>query len=477
MQSRQFANPCIWLAAVLWAVLWSLSPSGMAADWSRFRGPNGTGISEESGVPKTWSDTENIKWKAALPGPGLSSPIVVGERVFVTSYSGYALDVENPGQPSDLKRHLVCVSRDNGRALWSATIDSVQPEDPYRGFITQHGYASHTPTSDGERVYAFFGKSGVIAFDLDGKKIWQTSVGTQSGRMHWGSAASPILYRDLVIVNASDESQSLVALNKATGKEVWRNTADKLASNWSTPVLIGGKKGSQLLLAVTGEIWALDPATGKRTWRADGFQTRGYTASFAVADGVAYLGGGMVMGSSFALRTAGAAGNNDSRIMWSGKNYESIISPIVHGGYVYGTTNKGIVYCVEAKTGKQVYQARLASGEAVSDEAAGGGSRNRGNARNRPGAAGQKGRGGRSSGRGRSGPGGGEYASPVLADGRIYIVTRSGITYVLDAKPEFKVLARNPLTSDTSGFCATPAISSGDIFLRSNKFLYCVSSD
>ena len=145
--------------------------TSFAADWARFRGPNGSGVAADAKPASTWSESQNVRWKTELPGPGTSSPIVIGERIFVTSFSG-------EGEGGKLQRHLVCVNRADGKIAWSAAIPAVQPEDNYSGFLTEHGYASHTPTSDGQRVYVFFGKSGAAAFDLTGKKLWQTSLGT-----------------------------------------------------------------------------------------------------------------------------------------------------------------------------------------------------------------------------------------------------------------------------------------------------------
>ena len=200
-----------------------LLQSASAGDWPRFHGPDGSGVSlDKQPLPVTWSETENLKWKAKLPGPGSSSPIVVGNRVVVTCWTGYGADPDHEGDEKDLRRHVICLDRDSGKVLWDQTVEPVLPEDPYSGQFTQHGYASHTPVSDGKRIYVFFGKTGVLAFDLEGKKLWQTSVGTGSGSHGWGTASSPILYKDLVIVPASAESKSLVALNQADGKEVWR---------------------------------------------------------------------------------------------------------------------------------------------------------------------------------------------------------------------------------------------------------------
>ena len=164
----------------------------MAADWPRFHGADGSGVSLDKGpTPTKWSETENLKWKAKLPGPGSSSPIVIGQRVVVTCWSGYGADPANEGEESDLRRHVVCLDRDTGKVLWDQVVEPVLPEDPYSGQFTQHGYASHTPVSDGKQIYVFFGKTGVLAFDLEGKKLWQTSVGTGSGFARLGHGFQP----------------------------------------------------------------------------------------------------------------------------------------------------------------------------------------------------------------------------------------------------------------------------------------------
>jgi len=183
------------------AVFSQYTSPAFAGDWARFRGPEGSGISPDTQpLPVKWSEAENMRWKRKLPGPGSSSPIVVGRRVFVTCWTGYGTDRDNVGEQKDLRRHLICFDRGTGNVLWDRSVEPVLPEDPYSGMFTQHGYASHTPVSDGQQVYVFFGKTGVLAFDMEGKKLWQTSVGTGSGSNGWGTASSPILYKNLVIV-------------------------------------------------------------------------------------------------------------------------------------------------------------------------------------------------------------------------------------------------------------------------------------
>src|SRR5947209_7177429 len=149
-----------------------------AADWPNFRGPQGSGVSQETNLPTAWSDKENVVWKIDLPGPGSSSPVVRGDKVFVTCYTGYGVDKSNPGNQEDLRRHLICVDRKDGRLLWDKQVKAKLPEQSYTGpYITRHGYASSTPAIDGERIYVFFGKTGVLAFNFDGKELWHADVG------------------------------------------------------------------------------------------------------------------------------------------------------------------------------------------------------------------------------------------------------------------------------------------------------------
>lgn len=178
-----------------------------AADWTGFRGPGGNASSQDT-VPDKWSEKDNVLWKTKLPGLGTSSPITVGDAIFLTAYSGYAETADNPGDQKNLMRHVLCLDRKTGAIRWTKDIKAELPESVYRpGNDGRHGYASSTPTSDGEHLYVFFGKSGVFCFDLTGKQIWKKSVGDKNH--HWGSASSPLLYKDVLIVNAGVESGAL----------------------------------------------------------------------------------------------------------------------------------------------------------------------------------------------------------------------------------------------------------------------------
>ena len=436
-----------WLAVAVFTLSVNSLP---AADWARFRGPNGTGVSPDTAhTPVKFSPTENLKWKTALPGPGSSCPIVVGDKVFVTCWSGYGVDRGEPGSQSKLKRHMVCVDRSSGKILWNTAVDAALPEDQYRGMFAENGYASHTPVSDGKNVYAFFGKSGAVAFDMTGKQLWQTKVGSESDRRGWGSSSSPVLYENLVIVTASAESQALVGLDKETGKEVWRKEAQGFGGTWGTPVLVKvDDTRTDLVLAVPYEIWGFDPATGKLRWFCEAMNTDSFCSSVTAEGNVVYAVEGMG-GGSIAVRVGGMGDVTKTNVVWSGRHNSRISTPLFSDGRIY-FINSGVANCLDAASGEKVYKERLSGGGSAAPPA--GGSERRGGGRR----------------------GGQNYSSPVAADGKLYYVSRGGDVSVVKLGAEFELLATNRVTEDTEDFSASPAISNGEIFLRSSKNLYCV---
>lgn len=392
--------------------------------WPHFRGPGGQGISIAKGLPVTWSTTQNLLWKTELPGAGASSPIVVGNKVFVTCYSGYGVPGQSKGDLNQLKRHLVCLNT-NGKLLWNKEFPASLPESQS---VREHGYAASTPACDGERIYVFFGKSGVFAFDLDGKQLWKANVG--DNHHGWGSAASPLIYKDLVIINACIESESLIALDTKTGKERWRVRGIK--ESWNTPIIVKNKAGTaELVIAVIGKILAFNPDSGESLWNCD-TDIKWYMAPSMVADdGVIYALGGRSGVVALAVRSGGKGDVTKTHRLWTSTKGSNVSSPIVHDGHLYWMNdNLGIAYCAEAGTGKIIYEERVARAGQV-------------------------------------------YASPILADGKLYYLSRSGTTYVLKAGPKYELLATNEL-SDRSSFDASLAVSDGRIYIRSNRFLYCV---
>jgi outer membrane protein assembly factor BamB len=406
-------------------------------DWMQFRGLHSAGISQDKNVPLKWSDSENLVWKVALPGPGSSSPVVLGESVFVTCYSGYGVPKSNGGSLATLARHLVCVNRADGKLQWTKSIAGGSPEDSYQGYISEHGYASNTPVTDGSRIYCFFGKSGVVAFDLNGNQLWQVEVGRESSNRRWGSAASLVLYKDFVIVNASEESRSIIALEKETGKQAWKAEGAALELAYGTPSLIAiDNDRTDLVVAVPGEIWGLNPDTGKMQWFAEHELTGNICPSVISDKNTLFVFGGFRSAGSLAINAGGKGDVTKSQIQWTSRNSSYVATPVLYEGHLYWISDNGLAHCVSASTGELVYKER------VPEIKAGG----------RP-----------------------VYASPVIADGRIYIPTRWDGVLVLDAHPVFKVLSQNQFAGDESDFNATPAISNQQLFLRSNQFLYCVA--
>ncbi len=441
-----------------------------AADWARFRGPNGSGIAEGADpTPATWSDQENLKWKIALPGAGVSCPIVVGDKVFVTCYSGYGASREQLGNAKDLVRHLFCIDRTTGKTLWEKSVPSTAPEDPYEGMgVPQHGYASHTPTSDGKNVYVFFGKSGVLAFDMAGNELWKTSVGTSSDDRAWGSSSSPIVVDDLLVVPAGPEGRAIVGLDKYTGKETWRAPADSLGSVWGTPAIAKVGESTELVIGTPSEIWGLNPTNGKLRWYCNYVESDQFSSSVVVDGDTVFAIEGRG-GGSVAVKAGGRDDVSTTQVVWKGRDNSRFASPIVYDGRLYFVSSRTLT-CLDAKTHDKIFEGRFkaTAGEAAAPAT---GDADRGGAGGPDGAAGRGGRGG-------GGRAGGEtdYASPIIADGKLYFVARSGETYVFDAGKEFKQLAVNRLTSESEDFSATPAASDGELFIRSNKHLYCVSS-
>ncbi|MDE0866516.1 MAG: PQQ-binding-like beta-propeller repeat protein [Rubripirellula sp.] len=451
-----------------------LSAGVCEADWPRFRGPNGTGIATDSSeTPVKWSPSENLRWKVELPGPGASSPIIVGERVFVTCYSGYGTSRNDVGKIEDLKRHLVCVDRAKGEILWTKTIPATLPEDPYNGMgIPAHGYASHTPVSDGERVYAFFGKSGVVCFDLEGEQLWTKGVGTGSDPKRWGSSSSPIIHDDLVIVTASAESGAIVGLNKSTGAEVWRQTADGLIDVWGTPIIAKiDQERSDLVIGVPYEFWGLNPKTGKLRWYSEAIDTDSYNSSIVEADGVIYGIEGRGGGSA-AVKAGGKGDVSETNTIWAGRDTARFATPLVYNGKIYYFAN-GVVNCINATDGEAIFKGRLpttANNAQQGNPPAPRGAGDQGSSRGFGGFGGFGGRGGR------GGFGSMDYSSPVAADGKIYYVKSDGTTYVINASDEFELLATNQLSDSGETFSGTPAISDGQIVIRSNRSLYCIGA-
>ncbi|MGH7378605.1 MAG: PQQ-binding-like beta-propeller repeat protein, partial [Candidatus Methylomirabilales bacterium] len=308
-------------------------------------------MSADKGLPVAWGPEENLVWKTELPGRGASSPILSGPSIYLTSYTGFG---DRGGDIAALERQLVCLQRADGRIAWTREVAARQPEEEKNR--EGHGYATSTPLADGERVYVFFGKTGVLAFDLQGKELWRAEVGERTSG--WGSAASPVFHQELVIVNASVESESLVALDRKSGKEVWR--AGGIKDAWNTPILARAPDGRvELIIAVMQKLLAFDPVSGKPLWscRTD---IDWYMAPSLVAhDGIVYCVGGR-SGGSLAVRLGGSGDVTATHRLWTGRKGSNVTSPLYHEGHLYWMhENLGIAYCAEAKSGRMVYERRV----------------------------------------------------------------------------------------------------------------------
>ncbi|MBW3541161.1 MAG: PQQ-binding-like beta-propeller repeat protein [Planctomycetes bacterium] len=403
-----------------------------AEEWTRFRGPGGSGASDVTGLPVEWSSEENVVWNAELSGPGTSSPVVAAERVFVTCYTGYGAEEGEPGEQSDLMRHVVAVDRRGGEILWKRDFEpnlEGRGESQYQGNGARHGFSSSTIATDGEHLYVFFGRSGVYCLDLDGNQVWNASVG--DGVNGWGSSNSPVLYKDLVIINASVESRSLIALDRKAGREVWR--ADDIRSSWTTPILVevpGG--GTELVVSAKDWILGYKPETGEELWRAEGIHD--YVCPSPVAhEGIVYAIGGRT-NTGTAVKAGGRGDVTESHVLWRTNKGSNVSSPVYHDGHLYWVHERqGTAICLDAATGELVYQERLAP---------------------RPGTV---------------------YSSLTLADGKLYCQSQNNGTYVIAAKPEYELLAHNDL-GDDSRANACPVPSNGQLLLRTDAALYCVGT-
>ncbi len=417
--------------------------SAFGEDWTRFRGPNGSGVASETKEFVTeFGDDKNLNWKIELPGSGASSPIVVGDKIFVTCYSGYGESRSDIGEMEKLERHLVCVNRTDGKVLWQRDFDPHLPEDKFSGMgVPEHGYSSSTPVSDGKHAFVFFGKSGVFAYDMDGKQVWKKSLGTDSGSRKWGSATSPIIVDGVLVVVASDEDDAIYGLQPETGEEIWKVQDPQLENVWNSPIITGKNGDTQLLISIPKKVWALDPKTGKLKWHSTNGVDAPSVSTSLVMDGETVIAMGGRTRTCTALKTGGKGDVTETHTVWTGRAISSIVTPVAYKGHLY-CISQGVAMCADAKTGEVVFKERVKSGDNNAPR--------------------------------RRGPGGMNYSSPVVVGGNIYQFSKTGTCYVVAAKPEFELVATNKFENDDSEFNGTPAIANGQMFVRSNKFLYSI---
>ncbi len=431
-----------------------------AQDWPRFRGPDGLGSAPDCNPPLTWSDTENIAWKTPLPGAGVSSPIVWGERIFLTAYTGVdRWDESSRNDRSSMRNELLCLRADDGGIEWKHAFPAPEKK-PGGAVLRWHGYASHTPVTDGKMVYAYFGTSGMIALDFAGKEVWHfREVG--EGTHNYGTAASPVLLgEDKVIVPAQIESRQLIILNRTTGKEVLRikdngEMWDGFRWGYSTPVITEVAGKTQIVLGIMNGVAGYDAETGKQIWSfyytAKGKGHSYPCSSPIVVDGVAYysVANSHRANDTMAIRLTGAAGElkkGNPNLLWHNDKGGSYVGSVVyHDGKLYfahfgsnsAKTGQGF-FCLDAKTGETVYWAKRIGGPKFPDPKL-------------------------------------IYASGLLVKGHIIVPSVSDGVFVIAAKPEFELVAHNRFAEDKTAFSASPVpLGRTKILLRSDKFLYCI---
>lgn len=418
------------------------------ANWPGFRGPGGQGIA--SNCPETWSATENIVWKTNIPGRGWSSPIVAGDLVFVTTAvssgdeespkKGLYFGGERPDAP--LVEHqwkVIALDLGSGAVKWDTIVHKGPPANPIH---IKNSYASETPVTDGKFVYAAFGGLGIYCLDLDGKVIWEYKLPPVTMRYGWGTAASPALHGGrLYYVSDNDEASYLLALDAATGAEIWKTPRDE-KSNWSPPFVWENGTRTEIVTAGTGANRSYD-LDGKELWRLRGMSSITIAMPYA-ADGLLYLSSGYVgdkMKAVYAVKP-GASGDislvepesSNDYIAWSSTTIAPYNpSTLVYDGLLYILYDRGTVSCFDAKTGDVVYEKQKLQGS------------------------------------------GGFTVSPWAANGRIYCLDEDGKCFVLKAGKTFELLQTNTLGEDDMAM-ATPAMVNGKLILRTAAGVHCITA-
>ena len=399
--------------------------------WTQWRGPSGQGYTDDTRVPLTWSEKENLLWKTKLPGRGNSTPIVWGDRIFLTA-----------SEERGAERDVLCVRAADGKLLWKQTAaKGVAPEKSH----AWNGYASASCTTDGKHVFAFFGTPGLFCYDFDGKLIWKHDFGTFISDTGWGTGASPFLFEDLVIQNCDNDGtgagnapQALVALDKETGKVRW-TTPRNLGRGFSTPRLIpvaGGRV--DLVLNGPGVIVGYDPKTGKELWRCTrpGDQAKfGEPMPVNDAETLFVLSGRT--GPLHALRLPDKGDVTKTNVLWQRERKKrDVSSPILWDGLVYQADGRSDgrpanLVCFDLKTGAEVYNTPINTA-------------------------------------------GKSLASPILVRGKLLFVLDEGTTVVVEPGRTFKVVGKNKLDGEVLDFGASPAVADGKLYLRSQSYLYCI---
>lgn len=414
--------------------------------WHQWRGPRADGLSPHGDPPIEWDETRNVRWKAALPGEGHSTPIVWGERVFVLSAVQTDRQLaalappssEPPGgyktpRPLAYYRFVVlCLDRQTGQVRWQ---QAAREAVPHEGRHPTNTYASASPTTDGRRLYVSFGSHGLFCYDLEGALLWERDLGDMVTRFGWGEGASPVLHGDSLIVNWDHEGESfLVVLDAASGETKWRVARDEVSS-WSTPRVVEFQGRTQLIVPATRRITSYDLATGQVLWECGGLTTNVIPCPVVYGDLVICMSG---LGSNevraIRLDSRGDVTDDPRQVAWQTHRHAPYVpSPLVYGEQLFLTkSNLPILMVLHPASGETLLEStRLPEMKSV-------------------------------------------YASPVGAAGRVYFASREGVTVVLDNRPGWDVLAVNRLPE---GINASPAIVGRTLFLRGQQHLFKIEQD
>ncbi len=409
--------------------------------WPQWRGPLGTGAAPHGDPPVTWSEEENVRWKTALPGLGHSTPIVWGETIFLTTAVAHGEELEAPEEHDHGAHHnmpaarrlkfvMLAIDRGNGEIRWQR---AVRDEQPHEGTHQTGSWASNSPVTDGERVYAFFGSRGLHGLDLGGKVIWQKDFGEMLTRHGHGEGASPALHGDTLVVNWDHQGESfVVAVDKHTGEERWRVARDEITS-WSTPLVVEHAGKAQVIVSATERVRSYDLASGAVIWEVGGL-SRNVVASPVAANGLVVVGGSYDWQKMLAVRLEGARGDltGTEAVVWSRDRHAPYVpSLLADGGVLYFLKHsQALLMALDFATGEELYGPLRIRGM-----------------RN-------------------------VFASPVAAAGRVYVASREGTTAVVRGGAAPELLAINGLDD---AFTASPAIVGRELFLRGEEHLYCIA--
>jgi outer membrane protein assembly factor BamB len=447
-------KPCTWVVIVV--AVWSCAALvGVAADsresgWPAWRGPLATGASPDAVPPLHWDESTNVLWKTAIPGRGVSTPIVWKDRVFLTT----AVETDKAADPETVRRAevetpefviksggrlpakviqftVLALKRSDGSVLWKQIVCE---EVPHEGTHADGSWASSSPATDGERLYVYFGSYGLYCFDLDGKKVWEKRLGRFKMKARFGEGVSPVLCGEQVIVSQDQEGPGfLAAFDRKTGEDVWRVPRNEVTS-WATPLVLERDGKRQIVVSASKRIRSYDATNGAMLWEIGGMTDNVIPSPVADAERV-YCLSGFRGNALLAIRQGAATGDITDKaeaLAWkSNKNAPYVPSPLLADGRLYYfKANDAALNCVDAATGKELFGPQIMEGCK------------------------------------------GAYASPVAAAGRVYATARNGITVVLKAGEAYTVLASNPLDDS---FTASAALAGKDLFLRGLKSLYCIA--